>query len=153
MSNKDKISQNEATPDIFVKAVEDYFQIKFAWDLAASAENAKAKNYYTEADNAFLQDWPTKGWSWLNPPFFDLKPWVQNCIDEKNRGCKFITIWPLSGDLNVMPSWIHAQVNVIHGRIWPTVRGCMVCVWNNDPKMRKAPRGLRWDKKELTRIW
>lgn len=73
--------QDWATPPEFLEAVKRRLRItEFAWDLAASPENAVADRYFTEADDALVQDWDAAaavGWAWLNPPFGNMAPWVE----------------------------------------------------------------------------
>ena len=144
-------NQSVATPQIFVDEVARLFNIMFAYDMAASRENAKCIGYFIEADNSLKMDWPLGDWLWLNPPFKRLGLWVDKCIEQKARGCKIVSIWPLSGDLNQIDVWVNCDVSIIHGRIWPEVRGVMLCRW--DAKLPPAIRGLRWDKKNLVHSW
>ena len=143
-------TQNTSTPWEFVRAVEKYFGIKFKYDLAASKSNAKAPKFITEKDDSFKIKWP-KSQSWLNPTFEILTKWINKCVREKQRGCKFKTIWPLSGDLNQIETWKNADIYIIFGRIWPNVRTCMLCDWG--PSTGGKIIGLRWNKKDLTRIF
>lgn len=144
-------NQENATPWNFFKAVEAFFGITFAYDMAASPDNAKCKNYCTEKDNSLSFQWPTDRPCWLNPPFRKLSKFIPKCAEEKARGAKIVSIWPLSGDYNQLPAWIESDVYVIHGRIWPEVRGLMLCRW--DEHSCGIVRGLTWDKKVLKQIW
>ena len=144
-------NQNTATPDLFVREVERLLGIKFKYDLAASSENAKAKNFFTEADDSLTMDWPRDEWCWLNPPFAKLTKWINKCAIESFEGSKIVTIWPLSGDRNQRYVWENCQICIIEGRIWPLVRGCMLCVW--DASRGSSIQGFHWDKKNLTFIW
>ena len=120
-------NQNISTPWEFVKAVEEYKGIKFLYDMAASGPiDKKAPLYYTEWDDSLSIDWPLDGWCWLNPTFRNLTKWVNKCAEQKELGCKIVSVWPLSGDLNQVPTYLEAGVDIIHGRIWPEVRGCML---------------------------
>ena len=150
MANGD---QCVATPSAFVSAVEATLGVSFKYDMAANTENFKCERYFTEADNSLVIDWPRDGWCWLNPPFRNLTQWIKKCDKEMTAGSRIVTIWPLSGDQNQVPVWVQCEVNVIHGRVWPEVRGVMVCVW--DWARRPLIRGLTWDKKEhtLTYSW
>jgi hypothetical protein len=144
-------NQNVETPIDFIKAVESYFPIKFKYDLADDRHNKKTPLFFGEDDDSLSIDWPIDDWCWLNPTFFNLTKWINKCKEQKDRGCKIITIWPLSGDKNQITTWTNTDVYIIHGRVWPEVRGCMLCKWclNND----KIISGLSWDKKELKLLW
>lgn len=146
-------NQNVSTPREFIKAVEKYYGIKFKYDMAASEENHKAPEYFTEKDDSLSIDWPLDGWCWLNPTFINLTQWINKCLQQMRRGCKIISIWPLSGDLNQIPTYENATVSIIHGRIWPVVRGCMLCKWDLSDTWGLTINGLKWDKTELTEIW
>jgi len=145
-------TQNTETPLIFVQQVQKYLDIKFKYDMAADSNNFKAPYYFTEKDDSLSMDWPLDGWCWLNPTFKNLTKWIKKCKEQKDRGCCIVSIWPLSCDKNQIETFTKSSVFVIHGRIWPNVRGCMLCVW-----IHKQPiiwvTGLSWDKKELKEIW
>lgn len=53
------------TPHAFFNRLDAEFH--FTLDAAASPENAKCGNYYTEQDNALRQIW--RGVVWCNPPY------------------------------------------------------------------------------------
>jgi len=152
-------TQNTETPPEFVKAVEDYFKIHFSLDLAGSEENKKAPLVLTEKHDSFVCSWSELldgRLGWLNPTFRNLTKWINKCLDEVDKGARFVTLWPLSGDLNQLPVCSHPDVSVyiIHGRIWPVVRACMLCVWDNTTESDFVS-GLVWDKKAgtLTKAW
>jgi len=76
--------QDWATPPSFVKYVEDYFNIQFDLDAAASSSNHKAPNFFTIEDNSLFQSW--YGNVWINPPFGQaLGTWIDKIILENNR--------------------------------------------------------------------
>ena len=147
-----KSTQNTKTPTDFMEAVKDYFGIQFKYDMAASTDNAQAKYYYREEEDSLSIDWPVRDWCWLNPPFHNLTKWINKCKEQMDRGCRIVSIWPLSGDLNQIPVWQCSEVYVIHGRIWPLVRGCMVCIWDKEFSP-KGVKGLRWADGCLTWEW
>lgn len=144
-------NQDVETPDAFFKAVEHFIGGEFSYDMAADELNAKCNKFFTEADDALNIDWPLNCWLWLNPPFANLGKWVEKCYEQARRGCNIVTIWPLSGDQNQIVTWNYASVYIIHGRIWPNVRGCMLCVWGKEPGGIIA--GLDWNKKTLIKSW
>jgi phage N-6-adenine-methyltransferase len=79
--------QDYGTPLAFIKAVEARFG-PIVCDLAASAGNAKAVEYYDEDADSLEQPWsitfPT-GLLWLNPPFADISPWAEKCALESSK--------------------------------------------------------------------
>jgi phage N-6-adenine-methyltransferase len=53
----------------------------FTLDVAASAENAKCARYFTEADDGLAQAWADER-VWCNPPYSDIRPWVEKAWSE-----------------------------------------------------------------------
>jgi len=143
-------NQNISTPWSFFHAVERYYDIQFNYDIAADAKNTKCSRFLSENDNSLERDWPLSSWCWVNPPFRHVGKWIQKCKEQSDKGCKIISVWPLSGDLNAIDAWKESRVTVVHGRVWPEVRGVMLCEW-----VAGLPvvHGARWDKKELVTIW
>lgn len=79
--------QDYETPPEFLIAVARRFGPIWI-DLAASAENAKAKLFFDEAANSFVQDWAkavVDFVGWLNPPFGNLDEWAKKCALEAKR--------------------------------------------------------------------
>lgn len=154
-------TQNTETPWIFIKSVEDYFGITFKYDLAGDEKNKKAPFVFTEKENSLSIEWPKNGWCWLNPPFgrvnkTSLKDWVYKCDEQMRTGAKIVSIWTLSGDLYTIPAWRYAYVYIIHGRIWPLVRGCMLCLWDENRPALPEPHvsGLIWERNiKLISAW
>jgi phage N-6-adenine-methyltransferase len=148
-------TQNKATPWPFFHAVQDYFGIEFVCDMAATEDNTKCEHWVPPEVDALSCIWQTKGWLWLNPPFHNLTKWIQKVKEQKDRGCRIVTLWPLSGDRNQIVTWQESQVNVIHGRIWPEVRGCMLCRWDADPTIVSGSYvgGITWNGEKLERVW
>lgn len=69
------------TPE-FVFAYYDQ-RFDFNLDMAASESNSLCGNYFTEESSALDTDWtdyPT-GNVWLNPPYSDIKPWIEKVIE------------------------------------------------------------------------
>lgn len=143
-------NQNTETPWGFVKAIEKHFAIEFEYDIASDPDSQKARFGFYERDDNLSLDWPLDGWCWLNPSFAKVGAWAKKCKEQMKRGCKIISVWPLSADLNMIDTWQYAQVNIIHGRLWPEVRGVMVCIW--DAEAVGGVDCLRWDRDKGTLI-
>jgi hypothetical protein len=93
-----KSVQVVATPWEFVRAAEKKFG-PLAWDLAATAENAKAPNFITPEMDTFTQDWGKLldgGLGWLNPEFDPMTVWVEYCARQQRRGAEFLVLTPAS---------------------------------------------------------
>ena len=81
--NKGGSKQDYSTPKDFIEAVVSRFG-PLAFDLAASADNTKAPQYFDEEDNALSRDWSKlEGNLWLNPPFSDIAPWAAKCVQTQ----------------------------------------------------------------------
>lgn len=145
-------NQNAETPTVFVKEIQRVLKVKFRYDMAAEPETAKAPKFFTKEWDSLQHIWPLRSWLWLNPNFEILSDWIQHVSEQYDRGCKMVTIWPLSSDKNQLPAWTKAQVNIIHGRIWPCVRGCMLCKWDRTDYFKQIC-GWNWDGKILERVW
>lgn len=61
----------------------------FDFDLAASPYNALTERYFTKDDDALAA---RKMWhqfarnAWCNPPYSNVRPWIESAIDEAQRG-------------------------------------------------------------------
>ncbi|WFQ80271.1 phage N-6-adenine-methyltransferase [Xenorhabdus sp. SF857] len=54
----------------------------FYLDAAADAQNTLCTNYLMERDNALECDWVSYGAIWVNPPYSNIKPWVEKAAIE-----------------------------------------------------------------------
>lgn len=115
-----KSKQDYATPNEFIYAIEDRLGDIFMWDLAASADNAKAANFITQEQDSLVQPWnELAGWLWLNPPFGNIKPWVEKCWKESRLGAKIACLVPASTGANWYKEWVYrkAYTTFLNGRI------------------------------------
>lgn len=135
-------NQNVETPQWFIDGLRDVVGLNFMYDMAASHENMKAENYFTEEDNSLAIDWPIDGLCWVNPPFCDLPKWFATYKEQAHKGAKIVAICPLSSDLYTQYSWQQGIVCPIVGRIWKReVRSCMLTFWNVPmPKLLRVDR-------------
>ena len=113
-------NQNWETPTDLFEMLNSEF--KFDFDLAASEENTKCKNYFTKEDDALKQEW--KGICWLNPPYGSnsknsLKNWVRKSFEEtRKEGCIVVMLIPARTNTE----WWHKycmnakEVRLIKGR-------------------------------------
>jgi phage N-6-adenine-methyltransferase len=113
--------QDHQTPEVLLDAVRQQLSIEmFARDLAASPENTVSRAYFTEEDNALVQDWTTPAgqWNWCNPPFGFIKPWVQRAHEFRTRG-NTIMLVPAAAGSNWWRDWVHkkAMVWFLNGRL------------------------------------
>jgi phage N-6-adenine-methyltransferase len=91
-----KSDQVVGTPQTFLDAIVRRFG-PLAWDLAATAENAKAPMYWTPAQDSLGQHWSAhKGNAFLNPPFGNIAPWAAKCVLSAGGGVRIYLLVPAS---------------------------------------------------------
>lgn len=92
----------------------------FTLDAAATPNNAKVSNYYTEEDNALDKDW--QGRVFVNPPYGrEIKQWVKKAHDEslkKHNEC-VVMIIPARTDTSYWHDYIFHKANIdfLRGRL------------------------------------
>jgi phage N-6-adenine-methyltransferase len=134
--------QTYATPKDFINAVVNRFG-SLGFDLAADAQNTKAKRYYTEADNSLIQPWhciEVRGALFLNPPFDNIAPWAEKCAYEARLGAKILFLTPASVGSNWFADYVHqkALVLALTGRLcfdplhpkWGYPKDCILSCYN-----------------------
>ena len=110
--------QTWETPLDFFSKLDQLFS--FTLDACASDENAKVANYYTEEQDALLQDW--QGVVWCNPPYGrgQIK-FIEKAYQESvKHGSVVVCLIPARPDTKVWQDLIfnHAdQVCFIKGRL------------------------------------
>ena len=107
-----------ATPQDFFDKLNDEFH--FTLDAAASPDNAKCTNYFTEEQDGLAQSW--EGHTvWCNPPYCrKTELWVKKAYEEHQRtGCTVVMLLPSRTDVR----WFHdyilgkAEIRFIKGRL------------------------------------
>lgn len=64
---------------------------KFTLDAAANSDNAKCKKFFTLSEDGLSQSW--KGETvWCNPPYSDIRPWVEKALSEVRSGCPKVVL-------------------------------------------------------------
>lgn len=144
--------QNYATPEIFMQAARLRLGItRFAHDFAADTENHKAPTWFDEATDALsVPFWelslkqngcPVSGqnWGWLNPPYADIGPWAQRCLETKQAGGSIAFLVPAGVGANWFRDYVdgHALVLLLNGRIpfmpdkpkWLYPKDCILCLY------------------------
>ena len=116
--------QDYQTPPEFLDAVRRRLQIgDFAIDLAATKENTVCEDYYTVTDNALVQPWVRIGlgsWGWCNPPFANLRPWVEKAYRETaDHYASTAMLVPAGVGSNWWRDFVHQKclVLLLNGRI------------------------------------
>lgn len=108
------------TPPEFIGALQRRLSIShFAADLAASAENTVAREFYTEEDDALSQSWFFPDWTWCNPPYSHIEPWVAKGWLESRQGAEVAMLLPASTGSNWWKAWVDgkAYITYLNGRI------------------------------------
>lgn len=93
-SKFDSNKQDWTTPRPMFDALNREFN--FTLDAAASPENALTLKYFTEHDDAILQNWG-QNIVWLNPPYgkaYGLSKWVEKSYIESTKGATVVMLIP-----------------------------------------------------------
>lgn len=126
--NRGSSRQDYETPTEFVRQVEEYLGLSFAWDLAALAATAKASRYIAprgsghEHEDYFsdLTLSAVRGACWLNPPFGDLPRWAARTA-EVYHPTERVIVWlsPAAVSTNWFADsvWPHASVVAFRPRL------------------------------------
>lgn len=121
--NRGNSKQNYETPDNFITAVENRFEI-INWDLAASKSSSRGQCWFDESQNSLIQDWNAlRGNLWLNPPFDCIGKWAKKCSEYGGDG-KILFLVPASVGSNWFRDYVFNRSHVLflNGRI--TFKGC-----------------------------
>lgn len=99
--------QDWGTPREFMDYLSRSLCIRPTLDVAADHHNAKALEYYTEADNGLEKPW--NGVVWCNPPFGnELKHWLAKAVAEVGNYDRCYFLIPCRPD-----------TRYFHDLIWP----------------------------------
>ena len=95
--------QDWTTPkDLFNKLNEKY---NFTLDACASDDNALCQKYYTENNSCLEYNWDNEI-VFMNPPYKNIKIFMQKAYSEALKGCKIIVLAPARTDT----TWFHNYV-------------------------------------------
>lgn len=80
MADKDMSIHYSSGNDHWTTPIELFNALNALWgftvDVACEIETALCPKFYTPAEDGLMQDWSNETW-WMNPPYSDLKPWLQ----------------------------------------------------------------------------
>lgn len=79
------------TPQYVFDALNHEFN--FLLDAAASIENRLAPAFFSESMNSLQQQWPPVP-IWVNPPYSDIKTWVNKAIEASRTGSTVVMLVP-----------------------------------------------------------
>jgi len=90
-----------ATPRSLYDSLDQEF--KFTLDVCASDWNAKHEHFFSEEDNALIQDWNTNV-CWMNPPYGKvLNDWMKKAYESSQNGATVVCLVPAATDT----AWWH----------------------------------------------
>ena len=87
---KSFVDDRETDPEVFDKLNERF---NFTLDVAASPHNAKCDRFFTEEDDGLAQSWAGER-VWCNPPYSDIRPWVEKAWGEVGRADLVVMLLP-----------------------------------------------------------
>ena len=92
-------------------------EFEFTGDVAASYDNSLSDNFYTEEDNALDQRWFKV--SWCNPPYDNIKPWVEKAIQQHSEGKTIVMLVPADTSVQWFKNAFNScnEVRFISGRL------------------------------------
>lgn len=120
------------TPPEFMAAVHATLGIAgFDIDLAAGEDNSQGLFYYDKETNGLEQEWTnfnyrvSNPWFWCNPPYDDIRPWVEKASREVgwrrilDRQPSLAMLVPASVGSNWWRDYVHKKCKVLflNGRI------------------------------------
>jgi phage N-6-adenine-methyltransferase len=93
-------------------------EFNFTRDLAATRENAKCPLYIPKEADSLHLDWSVfKGWLWLNPPYTPLKPWIEKCQIENQKGARIVALVPPFISARYFQKHLPSEIRFILGRV------------------------------------
>jgi hypothetical protein len=108
-------------------------RFKFTIDVAASADNAKLPRYFTAEVNGLEQSWAGER-VWCNPPYSDIRPWVEKAWREYEPGQAELIVMLVPANRTEQPWW---QEEIEPWRDSPVSSAS-----RHDPKLKRRLFGL-----------
>lgn len=75
----------------------------FTLDAAASDVNKKCARWFTKETDGLAQSWAGER-VWLNPPYSEIRPWVEKALRETAAGCPIVAML-LPNNRSEQPWW------------------------------------------------
>jgi phage N-6-adenine-methyltransferase len=104
------------TPQAFFDIVDREFG--FTLDAAASECNAKAPQFYTEADDGLSRPWT--GVVWCNPPYGrGIDQWIKKGYESAQAGALVVMLIPARTDTTYWHTYVMraAEIRLLRGRL------------------------------------
>ena len=124
--------QDWGTPREFMSYLSRSLCIRPTLDVSADHHNAKALEYYTEADNGLEKPW--NGVVWCNPPYENQKAWIEKALLELENYDRCYFLIPCRPDTR----YFHDLIWPNASRIW-LIKGRMNFVSPHSVKGGNAP--------------
>ena len=114
-----KSKQDVQTPPELLRAIERVFGVG-GWviDLAANEHNSVSLQWlgpgaYDPYENSLAVNWSMwSGDAFLNPPYADISPWVQKCLNTKRAGRIFALV-PAAVGSNWYREYVDGSAHVV----------------------------------------
>lgn len=105
-----------ATPDEIFDPLHQEF--RFELDVCALPENAKCDKFYTPEHDGLFQKWAPLV-CWCNPPYSELRPWIDKAYEESLIGATVVMLLPSTTDTAWFHEvvWPYAEVRFLRGRV------------------------------------
>jgi site-specific DNA-methyltransferase (adenine-specific) len=107
-------SDDWATPQALFDVLNKQF--KFEADMAATKENAKCKEFYSDSLDI---TWDMTGWLWCNPPYSKIKEFSLKAHDESMNGAKIVMLIPARTDTKYWHDYMSSasEIRFLKGRL------------------------------------
>lgn len=87
---KEPVDDRGTDPEFFERMNRKFH---FTLDVAASERNAKCSRYFTIDDDGLAQSWAGER-VWCNPPYSDIRPWVEKAWAERATTNDIVMLLP-----------------------------------------------------------
>ena len=101
------------TPRWFLDRVEEHFG-EIIHDAAATAENAVVPSFFSEENSALIQNWPTGGIVWCNPPFRLFGKFTAKAAEQQARGVETVMLVTASISCNWWQEHVHKVPTIVY---------------------------------------
>lgn len=105
------------TPLMFFNQLNDEFG--FTLDPCATPENRKCEKFFTKEEDGLTKDWAGEK-VFVNPPYSDIKRWVEKCYQESDKpNTKVVMLIPSRTDTRWFHDFIYkkSEVRFVKGRL------------------------------------
>lgn len=96
-------------------------RFNFQLDPCANEDNFKCVDWYNKEINGLNQEWSVNYKSvFVNPPYSDIKKWVEKCYNESLNGCTVVMLIPARIDTTYWHDYIFPyakEIIFIRGRL------------------------------------